>query len=86
MVKARVPKPSPSSDCRGLESSLGPRKTCPECVDEPSSGQQGSGSKSESSSLLVRFGGVELGSGLRVAGRAVGDGCVDAPRRTSTLP
>ena len=79
MVKARVPKPSPSSDCRGLDSSLGPRKTCPECVDEPSSGQQGSGSKSESSSLLVRFGGVELGSGLRVAGRAVGRGCVDAP-------
>ena len=38
------------------------------------------------SSLLVRFGGVELESGLRVAGRAVGDGCVDAPRRTSTLP
>ena len=36
--------------------------------------------------LLVRFGGVELGSRLRVAGRAVGGGCVDAPRRTSTLP
>ena len=36
--------------------------------------------------LLVRFGGVELGSGLRVAGRAVGSGCVDALRRTSTLP
>ena len=31
--------------------------------------------------LLVRFGGVELGSWLRVAGRAVGGGCVDAPRR-----
>ena len=31
--------------------------------------------------LVVRFGGVELGSGLRVAGRAVGGGCVDAPRR-----
>ena len=36
--------------------------------------------------LVVRVGGVELGSGLRVAGRAVGDGCVDAPRRTPTLP
>ena len=31
--------------------------------------------------LLVRFGGVELGSWLRVAGRAVGGGYVDAPRR-----
>ena len=29
--------------------------------------------------LLVRFGGVELGSGLRVAGRAVGSGCVECP-------
>ena len=36
--------------------------------------------------LLVRFGGVELGSRLRDAGRAVGGGCVDAPRRTPTLP
>ena len=26
MGKARVPKPSPSSDCRGLESSRGPGK------------------------------------------------------------
>ena len=31
--------------------------------------------------LLVHFGGDELGSGLRVADRAVGGGCVDAPRR-----
>ena len=30
--------------------------------------------------LLVRFGGDELGSGLRVADRAVGGSCVDAPR------
>ena len=36
--------------------------------------------------LVVRSGGAELGSGLLVAGRAVGSGCVDAPRRTSTLP
>ena len=36
--------------------------------------------------LVVRSGGAELGSGLLVAGRAVGGGCVDAPRRTSTLP
>ena len=36
--------------------------------------------------LVVRVGGVELGSGLRDAGRAVGGGCVDAPRRTPTLP
>ena len=36
--------------------------------------------------LVVRVGGVELGSGLLDAGRAVGGGCVDAPRRTSTLP
>ena len=36
--------------------------------------------------LVVRVGGVELGSGLRDAGRAVGDGCDDAPRRTPTLP
>ena len=36
--------------------------------------------------LLVRFGGVELGSRLLVAGRAVGRDCVDALRRTSTLP
>ena len=36
--------------------------------------------------LVVLVGGVELGSGLRDAGRAVGSGCVDAPRRTSTLP
>ena len=37
-------------------------------------------------SLVVRVGGVELGSRLRDAGRAVGDGCVGAPRRTPTLP
>ena len=37
-------------------------------------------------SLVVRVGGVELGSWLLDAGRAVGGGCVDAPRRTSTLP
>ena len=36
--------------------------------------------------LVVRSGGAELGSGLRIADRAVGSGCVDAPRRTSTLP
>ena len=36
--------------------------------------------------LVVRSGGAELGSGLLVAGRAVGSGCVDALRRTSTLP
>ena len=36
--------------------------------------------------LLVLSGGAELGSGAAVAGRAVGSGCVDALRRTSTLP
>ena len=36
--------------------------------------------------LVVRSGGAELGSGLLVAGRAVGSGCVDALRRTPTLP
>ena len=36
--------------------------------------------------LLVLSGGVELGSGAAVAGRAVGSGCVDALRRTPTLP
>ena len=36
--------------------------------------------------LVVRSGGAELGSGAAVAGRAVGSGCVDALRRTPTLP
>ena len=36
--------------------------------------------------LVVLSGGAELGSGAAVAGRAVGSGCVDALRRTPTLP
>ena len=77
MVKDRGPKPIPSSDCRGLDSSWG--------LEEPSTGYQ-KVVMSDLLTLLVRSGGAELGSGLRVAGRAVGSGCVDALRRTSTLP
>ena len=68
--KARVPNPSPFPLVVGF--------SLPEFVGNR---RWVGGAESGLLTLLVHFGGDELGSGLRVADGAVGGCCVDAPRR-----